>query len=341
MARTLVAGLSRLRDWVVARRRHPALRLVRSAAALGILAVSAWFLWDQIAQGYATLSVEDVVVNPGRLALAWVCIAAATALGAWEWVWLVNALGGNLGLARGMSVHLTANLAKYVPGFVWPYAGKAYLATRRGVPTQIAAASIAGEFGIVYLDGALLLLLCLPFSGLLAWPVGSRLALQGGSVLLTVLVVASVPRAGRWLRRQFEGAGAGGRLLAGVNWTQVTLVVVAVLLTWFLLGVGFSTLYREISPGGWASTLRHVVALAAAMLLGQLAFLVPTGLGVREAVLVAVLGADYVAAPVVLLAVVFRLEMIAGEIVCAAVALAVDRWRQAKRRPGRQDTTNG
>ncbi len=341
MSRVLVEGLSRLRSWYGARRTRPGVRLLRSVIAVSILAVSGWFLWDQVASGYATLSVADLVVDPARLAVSWACIAAATALGAWEWVLLVNALGGDLGLVRGMSAHLTANLVKYVPGFVWPYAGKAYLATRRGVPANIAAASIAAEFGIVYLDGALLLLLCLAFSGILPWPLGSRLALQAGALLLTAAIVAGLPCAGRRLMRQLERMDTPYPLLAGVNWTQVAFVVVAVLLTWCLLGLGFSTLYREISPGGWASTVRHTFALAAALLIGQLAFLVPTGLGVREAVLVALLGTGHAAAPVVLLAVVFRIEMIAGEMVCALIAVALDRLRRPQQATIEQDTTNG
>lgn len=341
MVELLINQGGRLYRWYSGRRNHPAFRLLRGLAALGVLGISTWFIWKQMSSGYAVISLADLSIDPHRLLVSWLFVTAATALGAWEWLLLVNALGGDLHLAPGMSIHLTSNLFKYVPGFIWPYAGKAYLASRHGVPASIAVLSIAFEFGIVYLTGVLVLLLSLPFSGIVSWPMGQRLAFQVGAILLAVVSIASIPHVGRRLARQFERTSVAQDLKDRTNWTQVAFVVGAVLATWYMLGFGFSILFSAVSPGDWQNMLRQTFALASALLLGQIVLFVPTGLGVREAALVALLAVGDIAALVVILAVVFRIEMMVGEVICALVALTVSRFFAPRRADSGQNNTNG
>jgi hypothetical protein len=318
MAERLVAWAGNLQRWWSARQHHTGLRLLRIALAVGVLVACGWFIWQQVSRGYTAISLTDLTLAPGRLVVSWLCITAATALGAWEWVLLARALGAEMDTVGGMSVHLTANLGKYLPGMIWPFAGKAYLANRRGVPLRLASASIGAELAIIYSAGGLLALLCLPFSGLLPWSLAPRIALQAGVIALTIISILAVPavgaralaRLGRWPR---------------VDWWQVSLVLALVLLTWCLIGFGFSTLYGPPASGVAQHLLRHSLALALALVLGQVAFFLPTGVGVREAVLVALLSTPDTAGRVVILAIAFRLLMMVGEILCAAVMVAWDR----------------
>lgn len=330
MTDRLVTWASALHRWYSTWQDRPASRLLRIGLALAVLAICGWFIWRQAFRGYTAISMADLSLEPSRLAVSWLCITAATALGAWEWVLLVRALGADLDTVGGMSVHLTSNLGKYVPGLVWPYAGKAYLASRRGVPLRLAGASIGAEVAIVYVSGGLLALLCLPFSGLLPWPLGGRFALQAGAIALTTLTILAIPALARGSRfRETPEAGRGqGR---PVDWHRVRLVLALVLLTWCLLTLGFSTLYGPLGPNPGEALLRHGFALAAALLLGQVAFFLPTGLGVREAVFVALLSTTDSASLVVILAVVFRLMMLVGEVLCAAFMAAWDRLRRHQR----------
>jgi hypothetical protein len=333
--------IGRLRRWGAASSHHWAFRWLRALFTVGILAVCLWFIWQQISTGYTAISMADLHLDPMRLVLSWLCITAATALGAWEWVLLVKALGASLDITHGMSIHLTSNLTKYVPGYIWPFASKAYLATRRGVPTGIAALSIVGELAIVYLDAVLVMLLCLPFSGLLSWPMGLRLTFQAGAVLLTAVSIVAVPRMARGMARRLAHARSRPDPLSNASCSLVSLVIAAVLLTWFLLGFGFSTLYAPVSSGGWPHLLKYSFALAAALLLGQMVVFVPTGLGVREAVFVALLASGDTAALVVILAVAFRILMMVGEVLCALVAWIVSRFSGLRRAAPSRNSTNG
>jgi glycosyltransferase 2 family protein len=341
MVEQIIQRIGHLRLWYSARRNHRAFRLFRGISVLGILTLCLWFIWQQISAGYTAISMADLHFEPVRLALSWLCIAAATALGAWEWVLLVKALGGNLDLTHGISIHLTSNLTKYLPGSIWPFASKAYLATRRGVPTSLAALSIVGELVIVYLDAILLMLLCLPFSGIVSWTMSQRIAFQAGAILLTGLSLVAAPRIARRMTRRLAHARSRPDPLSNANSSLITFVMAAVLLTWCLLGFGFSTLYAPVSSVEWSHLLRYSFALAAALLLGQVVFFVPTGLGVREAVFVALLASGGTAALVVILAVAFRILGMVAEVLCALVAWIVSRLSDVRKTQSSRNSTNG
>ncbi len=336
MFERLVENARRLYRWYSMRRNHPAFRLLHGACTVGILAASAWFIWSKASSGYATILATDVLLDPRRLIVSSLCTAASTALGAWEWTLLINALGARLDVARGMRIHLTANLVKYVPGFVWPYVGKTYLASRQGVPAKTAALSVVGELLVLFLDGFLVLLLSLPNSGIVSWSAPQRLALQMSAMALAGIIVVGIPFAGRRLMHLLgEGHLAQG-LPKRIDWGQIVFVVVAVLLTWYLLGFGFSALSVPMAPSAWRDVLRQTTALALALLVGQVAFFAPLGIGVREAILIALLGSDGSAAVIVVAALVFRIEMMIGEVTCALIAILVGKLRAI-----RQNNPNG
>ena len=334
--------INQLRRWYSRIRSHPSHRLLLGTLSLGILTTSVWFIWKQVSSGYAAVTTVGLSLEPWRLIISWFCTMAATGLGAWAWVLLVRALDGKLDLADGMSIHLTSNLAKYVPGFIWSYAGKGYLAVRRGVPASTATLSIAAEFAIVYVSGALLATISLPFSDIITLPVGFRIALVALSIGAVGALILGIPSLARRMALGSKATTSLFEPLLSAVWPKIGFAFMAVLVTWCLLALGFSVLYGLSTADGWSHFLRHSVALVGALLLGQLVFLAPTGVGVREAIFVALLAVDSNAANVLILAVVFRMEMILGEVLCAIVAAAVVRILRARQNRCRShNNTNG
>lgn len=309
-------SLHSIHSWYSAYQDHHLLIWCRRVLALGIVMASFWFIGKRLRTDYNSFRESSVSLEPYRLLISWLCVTASTALGAWEWSLLVNALGGELDTLRGMRAHLVSSLTKYVPGGIWSYVGKAYLATKEGVPASIATASVIGEFAIVSFDGLLLLALSFPYSAVNSWSLGWRPVLQ----IITIL---------------FSGASIGSLLFVGprlislappisqekINWRQVVLVIITILLTWVLLGLGFSFLSTSSLVASLPNTPHRLFTLASAMLVGQVAFFVPIGLGVREAVFVGLLTPWYPPAFILVIAVAFRIEMVLGEVLCTLVAV--------------------
>ena len=336
-----IAIAQRLRDWYSQARSRPGYRMLLGALSLAAMAACVWFIWRRVAGSYSTVTSSGLYLETQRLVISSICTAAATALGAWAWVLLVRALGGQLDLARGLSIHLTSNLVKYVPGFILSYASKGILAVRQGVPASVATLSIAVEFAILYICGAVLALLSLPFSGVIRLSLGGRAALQLAAIFVAALLFVILPGLVQRATSQAKSPNALLRPFCSARWSKVALVMIVILSSWCVLAFGFSVLYGQPWSDGWSHMLRHAVALVGALLLGQIAFFAPTGVGVREAVLVALLATEVNAAEVVVLAVVFRLEMILGEIVCALVAVTATRLDRSRRSRSHASNTNG
>lgn len=288
---------------------YPSLHLLRWMAILGILGASIWFIAQKVYSEYAIISTSCVKVDIFKLLISWVCVTISTLLGAWEWTLLVKALGGYLNPVTGMRVHLISVLIKYVPGYIWPYFGKAYLAARFGVPYNIAILSIAGELVVVYLSGILILLLSLLLNGLIgkiAESPGAEVVLAAGCSIVTFAILD-------------ERFGELLKFVKTIRWKGVVFVTAAVALTWCLLGFGFYMLDASIEPPT-DNPGRLLAGLIAALLGGQLALFVPMGIGVREAILTAFL--DKPSWLVILMAVIFRLEMLLGEVVSTLLVVA-------------------
>lgn len=308
------------RDYVI-------VRIIRGGLSLGVLGVCFWLIGKQIVDGYNTVAMARVRFTFTQIAISWGCTMAGIVLGAWEWILLVKALGGDLDLKLGGYIHLTSNLAKYVPGFIWAYAGRTYLAVRNSVPSNIAVLSVVCELLIVYLTGVVLLVLCLPYSGIISLLGTVRLLLQLLAVLLAVVIVWFTPVVIKGIIKKLASLALVDLRMVNVNRRRFSFVILAVLFTWLLVGFGFSRLVATTSLS-WQGVLRSIIALIAALLIGQIAFFVPLGVGVREAVLVVLLGSDSPAVVVVVVAIVFRLESLVAE---ALGALTVLVWRQTRR----------
>jgi uncharacterized membrane protein YbhN (UPF0104 family) len=327
----VVGDLTSVYQWYLQHRNTIAVRVPQWLFTLGLPAVSIWFIWQQVSTGYDEILSQNFNINVGYLVVSWLCIMSATILGAWEWTLLVNALGGHLDIPEGMQIHLLANLSKYVPGSVWPYIGKAYLASQKGVAIDIAGLSLVFEFLIVFFGGGLVLLMTLPFSNVFSWSVMQRAALQVGTFLLIGICLGMIPTLGNryWNKvNRVYHPGWLKKLSGKVCWKRVGFVAIAVFLTWCLLGVGFVLLDASVASPHWCDAPIFVFALAAALMIGQLALFVPMGVGVREAVLVALLASQREASLVVVISILLRILMMAGEIVSSVSSLVFVRFAQ-------------
>jgi len=310
--------LDRVKDCIqiFSNAKHSPARYLRWVVSLGILAASSWFVGRKVYSEWGTVSASHINPDIPRLLISWLCITTSTLLGAWEWTLLVKALGGHLNTINGIRIHLISALGKYIPGYVWPYLGKAHLSVRYGVPAEIAIFSIVGELAIVYLSGILILLLSVPFNGLMAETTRSTLIAVG--CVVGFIFAAFVFGFLRAQNPRFEKT---------VNWKGIIFIIFAVTLTWCLLGFGFYMLDISIKPPT-GNPLRLLTGLIVALLGGQLAVFVPMGIGVREALLVAILDINKPAWLIVLMAVMLRLEMILGEVVLTLFVLV---WSVVKR----------
>ena len=266
-------------------------------AALAVVAVRLGSLWHG---SHVELSGAGWL----ELAGAFACSAAGVAASGFAWLAILRRLG--VASRRAWAgVFFQAQLAKYVPGTVWQYAGRAALARSYGIPLRPVAVSLPVELG----------------AGLAAAGVLATLLLGAPGLALAAVLLVAAAALGRSRRTPLPV-----RVGAGV----VPLYAVLSL----AIGVGFWLTARSLLGVPFADVLVYVGAFWAAWAVGLVAVFAPGGVGVREAMLVAILHGRLGSADALVLAAVSRGVLTVVDLVTAAAGVVLlRRAGPSSRRP--------
>lgn len=304
---------------------------LRRALTIGFLALAllawAWFLRGQL----EALRAYDWRVAPLAL-LSGVLLAAlyftALAIG---WTAVLRSMSGpavNIALAEGIRVWLLSMVTRYLPGNIWHILSRAAMAGRLDVsPTGVIASATIEQLLTVLGAGALVLLTLPTWSTLLALAPGLPSAGLVAAVVAAGLL-ALHPRvmggglawaAARLKRPELAWSYRYGAILGLLAIYVVTNVFAGLALAVVVAGL---TAFRMVD-------LPFVVGSASlAWLAGYLSFFTPSGLGVRESVLAALLALVYPLPVAIVASLVFRLVSTLGELLAVLVF-----WLTAQLRP--------
>ena len=253
--------------------------LVLGGAAMVFVAGTLVEEWDE-----AEAALRNA--KPGWLVLAVVLAGAGMASIGVVWGRVLHRLGSGVATGRVVCWYFVGELGKYLPGGVWPVLGRGELARRGGIPRAAAYVSVGLSLGMLYLAGMFVAMGFLPF------------AVAGSGFTPWMLVLLALPIGVGALHHRFLEWLLGivrrlsGRAIHfGVPRWKDSLVLVAMYVpTWLLIGSSTWAVARAISPE--ASFPRVMFATVLSWIAGFIAVPVPTGAGIREAVLLAASGLD-------------------------------------------------
>lgn len=286
-------------------------RVAFLAAVLALLVIAladqGGKLWDQVQK----LSVPIVL------------LAFAAQLGAligslMTWRELLADLGSRLSVADAWRINFIGQLAKYIPGSIWPVVAQTELGADQGIPRGQSAVSVLLSYAVVTVSGGLVAVATLPFAEgatlsryfwvLFVIPIG--LLLLSPPVMNRILRVLL-----RVLRRQplDQGMSYRGLFRAGA-WA---------LFMWVCNGTMAYVLVHHLGDHRADTFLIAVGAYALAWVAGFLAIFAPAGAGVREAVLVAALSNRTTSSVALTVALVTRGLSVVGDALTGAVAAAL------------------
>ncbi|GIG39618.1 lysylphosphatidylglycerol synthase domain-containing protein [Cellulomonas phragmiteti] len=293
-----------------ASRRAVLMATVRWGLIVVVLVAAGW----QVARQWGEVREALVAVHPLAAALSFVCVVLGLGAGTMSWQTLLDDLGPRVGVARGAQICLVGQLGKYVPGSVWAYLLQMELGRRHGVArARVFAASLfAAGVGVV----ASLIL------GLAALPVlaGQQRGLLWLFALLPVGLVCLHPRVLTWM------ASTIFRLLRKPPLDHTLRVSVVArslgwaLVSYLLFGVHLWLLANSLVDPGPAALLLCAGAIALGFTAGLFAVFLPSGVGVREAVIVAALATMLSVGTATGIAVASRLVFTVGDLVVAGIA---------------------
>lgn len=290
--------------------RAVALVVLRWVLILAVIGAVTW----QVARQWDEVSTVLGTVDPLAAMVSFLFVLLGLVAGTLSWQALLDDMGPKVGVVRGAQVCLVGQLGKYVPGSVWAYVLQMELGKRYGIarPRVFAASLFAAGIGVV----ASLIM------GFAALPVvldGHR-ELLWLFLLLPLGLVCLHPKVMTWM------ASTVFRILRKPPLDHtLRMSVVVRSLGWAVasytsFGIHLWFLANSLVDPGPAAVLVCAGTIAIGMTAGLFAVFLPSGVGVREAVIIGAFATFMTTGQATGLAVASRTIFTVGDIAVAGLA---------------------
>ena len=307
-------------------------------AQVAVLVLALGFLVALVRSQWSSLLAYQWRIEPGWALLALLGLELSWLFELATWRTVLASLGGRLTYRRAVRTWFLSNIIRYIPGNVWQFLGMVEMAAADGVPRPATLTSIVLHQAISTAAGLVLAALYFAFipSTQAPWSDWLRPFLLAVPLGLLLLQPRILERMLNWVLVKL------GRtpLHITLTWGQVWLLLVRYGVVWLGMGLSFTALVRSLTPLPASAVAYLVAAWAAAYVIGYLSMLTPSGLGVREGVMVVLLSVILPSPVAAVVAIVARLWMVAGEILGVGAGLLVGR-RAAQRASASQTPESG
>jgi uncharacterized membrane protein YbhN (UPF0104 family) len=295
------------------------LRRARRLVGPLLIALVAIFLGRALVQGFGEAREYEWRFDAPYLLLsvALIFIYYAQQWGGWRLIMM--SFGDPLGRSESAAIWFASILGRYVPGNVAMVAGRIGMCRRRGIPGSTTFASLVYENALILISALLVAAATVPL-----WP---PFPYEDYALLLAALAPVGLfflhPAVFERLANAALGRLKRAPLEATLPFGRVLLLLLYYAGGWALLGLAFGSLAASVAPVAVRDLPLLAGGYAFAWEVGFLALITPSGLGVKEAVLYAILLLVLpppVAAAIVVLS---RLWQTLAEVVSAALVWAL------------------
>lgn len=309
------------------------LRWLRAGAQIVLIGGAVLFLVKTAREHAGTFSSWDGSIDWPALLAASALVIGAFLLMVLTWSTSLRWWRATMSFLSSLRTWSLSNLARFIPGAVWQFAGLAALAVEEGISPLAATGAVLLQQLVLLTTGLVVAVMMAPgwvqpIAGGLPPLATASIAIIGlGAFALVVpRVMPSIGRAlSRFVKREF--AWPEPSRLAFATYTAV------LVLPWLVYATAFWLFGRALLGPAAPSLEAAGGAFVASYVAGIIAVFAPAGIAVREAALVAMLSPVIDARAALVLAIGSRLWMIALEILTAIVVVALYR---ARRRPARR-----
>lgn len=292
------------------------LQWVFLAAAIALAVVVLVDQWDEVSDAIARIGAGRALLSLGAGMLAVVLSSEQQRA-------LLAAWGHPQDRRPWARVFLSSQLGKYLPGTGWAYVAQMEFSKERGIGRGVSLVVIVTGAGLSVGAAAALAVLVAGSATEVVPPwllwTATTLGLLGcAAVLVRPTLLGIVTAVLRGLPRMsgLPGAPAAGPTRAALGYTAAS---------WLAFGVHLWAITGPLGLTGWRGFVIATGGFAVAWVCGFLVVVAPAGVGIREAVLVAVLGPAIGAAGALAAGVASRFLIVVGEVLLAVLALALDR----------------
>ncbi len=251
-----------------------------------------------------------------------------------SWHLMTKFLGGNIRFEDNFKIWTYSNAARFFPGSVWQYAGRVYMLSQKGISKSFTTTALLLEAGLNVAAGSIIALLTInlsivdPQKFFLNSHVSPPLV-----IVLTLLAVVAIATLAKSKLAQLKSSiktalDKGRSRLVNANLLLLPLICLSVLTQFILAGLALfftasivnATGATQLNP---ANIFPFIGIYSASWVIGYLAFLAPSGLGVREASITGLLTTYVPLAIAGFIAILFRISSLISEALTVFIVFAM------------------
>ncbi|MGF7123348.1 lysylphosphatidylglycerol synthase transmembrane domain-containing protein [Rhodococcus sp. BE178] len=285
-----------------------ALRIVVTVAIVVAIGFAVKSQWTEVRGTIHDLSWWSLVAST-----VFIFLGMGAAVRAWQHT--LGALEQPIPAFDAARCYLVGQLGKYLPGSVWAFVLQTELARRAGVSGAAAFITVLVTVGLSTTSALLVGLLGLPA----LFQIGTPAAVAVIALVPIALICAYPPVLTRLVNIALKVLRRAP-LQRPLTMHKIGLALIWCSVSWVAYGVHLWILASTFGGFGTDRLIASIGAIALAMCAGVLVFVVPSGIGVREAVIVAALAPVADSGTALALALTSRLLFTLCEVLAGTVA---------------------
>ena len=246
------------------------------------------------------------------------------------WHYLTYLNGCAISYPEALTAYLYSILGKYIPG-------KVFMLLARIPPYDEQGKSIAKVTVCFFLENICTLLgaAFLFLVSLFFFPNDLLKQYQWAAIGLVIAFFICInPKIINFFLKYLGKLFKKDNLQIPISYMQMIKVVALFVLNWMVSGTGFYLLSRSIYPVPWSEYPYAAGVFGISCIIGILAVFAPSGIGVREGIMVMGLGLIMPEQYAVIISIVSRLWMSVSELILIGIAWIVNRIRKTGKKPG-------
>lgn len=275
----------------------------KTIATILVLLIAAIFLVRTLLNYYGQAQHIVLSISPIKVFVSFCLFLGYLYLRALSWKSLVQFLGASINKTNSLSIWFFSEATRYIPGSVWSFASRAYLAQQKKISRNISIL-ISPVEAIVVITATTSLSLFAIIKNLEKFQTNLAFFILAVTSLLITLILLLFHKT---VAKLFK------KLLAEdlIPKAMVTALILQ-FLGWSLYSIGYIILIPDLAK--IPNPLLLFSSTLLAWLIGYLSIITPMGLGIRESAFILLTGTQIGIPEAVLIAVLSRIILIVAEL---------------------------
>ncbi|MGI6086084.1 MAG: lysylphosphatidylglycerol synthase transmembrane domain-containing protein [Acetivibrionales bacterium] len=280
------------------------------------LVLVAWFITKYFIKNYEDLKNLNLKINwiVFFVSMVFFFIYKIMLASLWHYITIMN--GTAISYGKAITAYLYSILGKYIPGKVFMLAARLVYYDKEGAKKRKVSICFLIENILTLLGAALLFIISLFF-----FPNEILSKYKYITIVLIILFFISInPKIINMLLTIVEKVTKKTDLKITVTYSQMIKLVMLFVINWIIVGTGFYILVCSVYPIPISQALYASGIFALAAIIGILSIFAPSGLGVREGIIVLGLSLIMPSEYAVIVSIISRLWSTIPELALAGMA---------------------